>query len=62
MREIPQQEIIDVLKRIAGGESDVNKFDPDVRAELVRIGLVNCTPERTIELTEQGKQKLKTGD
>jgi len=61
MRDVPDHEIIDTLNRIhdAGGSTDVDLFDPDLRAWLVQIGLVNCTEQRTIELTELGKQKLK---
>jgi hypothetical protein len=59
MRDVPQHEIIECLNRIASGESDVEQFDPDLRAWLVQLGLVNCTPLRTIELTDRGREKLE---
>lgn len=63
MRDVANQEIIDMLARIrdAGGSMDVELFDVDLRAWLATIGLVNCTRDRKIELTELGKQKLKQG-
>lgn len=52
----------DALVRIrdAGGSMSVHEFDPDLRAGLVRMGLVVCTAERTIELTALGKRQLAT--
>lgn len=44
--------------RDAGGVTDMDLFDIDLRTWLGKIGLVVFTRERTIELTERGKQKL----
>jgi len=50
----------DALMRIRdeGGSLPIEEFDPDLRADLVRLGWANCTAQRTIELTERGKQEI----
>lgn len=47
----------DALVRIRdeGGSLPIEEFDPDLRADLVRLGWANCTAQRTIELTDRGK-------
>jgi hypothetical protein len=55
---IPVYKTALVRIRDAGGSMDVFLFDPDLRADLVRLGLVVCTEQRTIELTALGKRQL----
>lgn len=48
----------DTLVKIGAGNINRDDYDPDLRVDLVRMGLVWVTQDHKMELTEKGNQEL----